>query len=137
MRLLRHVGRAEEGFGLSSSDFRLRGFCRVLCGRLSNGKACRTTSEEANAPELLLADHLPQVLDDELPGAQRLFCADAPPFALCTEALQTLDPVVFLDALVVTVVATRTSAGGALRKAHPNKVAIKAINWFSRLRPLI
>lgn len=78
-------------------------------------------SEQVNAPELLLADHLPEVLDDELPCAERLFGANAPAFALCTKPLQTLDPVVFLDSLVVTVVATRTS-GGALGKAHPSKV---------------
>ena len=71
-------------------------------------------------PELMLADNLSQVLDDELSRAQGLLGADAPALALGAEALQALHPLVPLDVLVVTLVHAGTGAGGALRKTHPN-----------------
>lgn len=43
--------------GLSATS-KLQDSLRILC---------YMTSEQVNAPELLLTDHLPQVLDDELP----------------------------------------------------------------------
>lgn len=50
MRLLRHVGRG--GFPIVPWTLKQ--------------KRAAVMSELLNAPELLLADHLPQVLDDEL-----------------------------------------------------------------------
>ena len=67
----------------------------------------------------MLADHLPEVLDDELARAQGLLGADAPAFALGAEALQALDPLVPLDVLVVALLPARADAGRALSEAHP------------------
>lgn len=67
----------------------------------------------------MLADHLPQVLDDELARAEGLLGADAPTLALGTEALQALDPLMPLDVLVVTLLAAGAGTGRALGKAHP------------------
>ena len=71
------------------------------------------------SPELVLADHLPEVLDDELARAEGLLGADAPALALGAEALQALDPLVPLDVLVVTLLPARADAGRALGEAHP------------------
>lgn len=70
------------------------------------------------SPELVLADHLSQVLDDELPRTEGLLGADAPALALGAEALQTLHPLVPLDVLVVALLTAWADAGGALSKAH-------------------
>lgn len=74
------------------------------------------------SPELLFANHLSQVLDDKLPRAKCLLGADAPALALSTESLQTLDPLVSLDVLVVALITRWTSAGRALSKTHPGEI---------------
>lgn len=70
----------------------------------------------------MFTDHLSKVLDDELTRAKTLLGADAPALALSPESLQTLSPVVSLYVLVVTLLATWTSAGRALSKAHPENM---------------
>lgn len=80
------------------------------------------------SPELLFANNFTQILNDELSRAERLLGADAPPFALSAETLQTLDPLVSLDMLVVTMISTWTRAGRTLSKAHPVKN-----NFFKKL----
>ena len=69
----------------------------------------------------MLADDLPEVLDDELPRAEGLLGADAPALALGAEALQALDPLVPLDVLVVALLPARADAGRALGEAHPGE----------------
>lgn len=71
------------------------------------------------SPKFLFANHLSQVLDDKLSRAKCLLGADAPALALSTESLQTLDPVMSLDVLVVTPITTWAGAGRALSKTHP------------------
>lgn len=73
------------------------------------------------SPELLLAHHFSQVFNNELSGAKRLLGPDAPTFSFSTESLQTLDPLVPLDVLVVTLVSTWTRTVRALGKAHSKK----------------
>lgn len=77
---------------------------------------------KSSSPELVFADHFSQVLNNELPRAETLLGADAPALALGTESLQTLNPFVPLDVLVVAVLATRAGAGRALGKAHPGEM---------------
>lgn len=94
---------------------------------------CGLKCDQLSSPELLFADHLPQVLDDKLSSAEGLLGADAPALALGTESLQALDPLVSLDALVVTPIGTWTGAGRALSKTHPWKKAIKKMGMNLRL----
>lgn len=88
--------------------------------RFSLMKEERKEEEGGGAsPELLLANHLSQVFDDELSRAERLLGADAPALPLGPEPLQTLDPLVSLNVLVITLVSTRTRAGRTFCIAHP------------------
>lgn len=78
----------------------------------------------------MLADDLAEVFDDELPRPEGLLCANAPAFALGAESLQALDPLVPLDALVVTLLSARTGAWRALGETHPFKDKIGNANDF-------
>lgn len=84
-----------------------------------------------NSPKLLFANHLSQVLDDKLSRAKCLLGADAPALALSSESLQTLDPLMSLDVLVVTLLGTRTGAWRALCKTHPGDMGNKKkkVEW--------
>lgn len=74
---------------------------------------------QTNSPKFLFTNHLSQVLYDKLSGAKGLLGTDAPALALSTEPLQALNPLMSLDALVVTLINTWTGAGRALGKTHP------------------
>lgn len=84
---------------------------------------CGLKCDQLSSPELLFANHLSQVLNDKLSSAKGLLGADAPAFALGTESLQALDPLMSLDALVVAPIDTWTGAGRTLSKTHPWKKA--------------
>lgn len=90
-----------------------------------SGRAChplrisQIICDPINSPKLLFANHLSQVLDDKLSRAKWLLGADAPALALSAESLQTLDPLMSLDVLVVTLISTWTGAGRTLSKTHP------------------
>lgn len=95
--------------------------CHILCEQ-KHFLNQRVLSDSTVSPELLFANHFSQVLDDKLSGTKGLLGADAPALALGTEPLQTLDPVVSLDVLVVTLVTRWTGAGRALCITHPGEI---------------